>query len=178
MLKFQRGTENQDWILENGKLVKTKWYLPKKESASSYIISRFSLLSWIPFRKPGRITEKINGTSVLTPLSAYEDNPCVDIRQYWVPPGVDESVPTKRGLCFRPAKFAVFIIIGLTLKTNYLNVRISSPVMKRTTTWVNLNCYGVLLVNQRDMTVGGKEKKCDTRYLLLIRKNWSCLLDF
>ena len=38
-----------------------------------------------------------------------EDNPCVDIRQYWVPPGVDESVPTKRGLCFRPAEFAVLI---------------------------------------------------------------------
>lgn len=39
-----------------------------------------------------------------------EDNTCVDIRQYWVPPGEDESVPTKRGLCFRPAKFAVFIL--------------------------------------------------------------------
>ena len=38
-----------------------------------------------------------------------EDNPCVDIRQYWMPPGVDESVPTKRGLCFRPAEFAVLI---------------------------------------------------------------------
>lgn len=34
-----------------------------------------------------------------------EDNPCVDIRQFWVPPGDDESVPTKRGLCLRPAEY-------------------------------------------------------------------------
>lgn len=38
-------------------------------------------------------------------VSIQKNNPCVNIRQYWKPPQLDESVPTKRGLCFRPQEF-------------------------------------------------------------------------
>ena len=33
-------------------------------------------------------------------VSIREDNPCVDIRQYWRPPEKEDSVPTKKDLCF------------------------------------------------------------------------------
>lgn len=38
-----------------------------------------------------------------------KDNACVDIRQYWKRPLLDESVPTKKGLCFRPQEFDIFL---------------------------------------------------------------------
>lgn len=41
--------------------------------------------------------------------SVQKDNPCVDIRQYWKRPQLDESVPTKKGLCFRPQEFDIFL---------------------------------------------------------------------
>lgn len=31
--------------------------------------------------------------------------PCVNIRQYWRPPGNETLVPTKRGLCLRPVEY-------------------------------------------------------------------------
>ncbi|XP_061190339.1 uncharacterized protein LOC133198229 [Saccostrea echinata] len=42
-------------------------------------------------------------------VSVKEDNPCVDIRQYWKPPQTDESVPTKKGLCLRPQEYDHFL---------------------------------------------------------------------
>lgn len=41
--------------------------------------------------------------------SVQKDNPCVDICQYWKRPQLDESVPTKKGLCFRPQEFDIFL---------------------------------------------------------------------
>lgn len=41
--------------------------------------------------------------------SVQKDNPRVDIRQYWKRPLLDESVPTKKGLCFRPQEFDIFL---------------------------------------------------------------------
>lgn len=38
-------------------------------------------------------------------VSARQDNPCVDIRQYWKPSNYITIVPTKRGLCLRPTEF-------------------------------------------------------------------------
>lgn len=38
-------------------------------------------------------------------VSARQDNPCVDIRQYWKPSNYTTIVPTKRGLCLRPTEF-------------------------------------------------------------------------
>lgn len=32
-----------------------------------------------------------------------QDNPCVDIRQYWKPE--EDLIPTKKGLCLRPAEY-------------------------------------------------------------------------
>jgi hypothetical protein len=34
-----------------------------------------------------------------------ENNVCVDIRQYWGPPDQDGIVPTKKGICLRPAEY-------------------------------------------------------------------------
>jgi hypothetical protein len=41
-------------------------------------------------------------------LSVREENPCVDIRQYWKPTEDSEVVPTRRGLCLRPSEFQSF----------------------------------------------------------------------
>jgi hypothetical protein len=38
-------------------------------------------------------------------VTVRENNPCVDIRQYWKPPQQEESVPTKKGLCLRPEEY-------------------------------------------------------------------------
>jgi hypothetical protein len=38
-------------------------------------------------------------------VSVRKDNPCVDLRQYWKPPNHDDTVPTKKGLCLRPAEY-------------------------------------------------------------------------
>ena len=91
-------------------------------------MSRFSLLSWIPFRNPGENKWHLGYNAFVL---VREDNPCVDIRQYWVPPGVDESVPTKRGLCFRPAEFAVLIQNWSGIENQLPDLRIVSHVMKR-----------------------------------------------
>lgn len=37
-----------------------------------------------------------------------ENNPCVDIRQYWKPNEESDIVPTRKGLCLRPFEFTVF----------------------------------------------------------------------
>lgn len=37
-----------------------------------------------------------------------ENNPCVDIRQYWKPNDDSDIVPTRKGLCLRPFEFTVF----------------------------------------------------------------------
>jgi hypothetical protein len=41
-------------------------------------------------------------------LKVTKDNPCVDIRQHWKLPNQDDSVPTKKGLCLRPAEYKLF----------------------------------------------------------------------
>jgi hypothetical protein len=37
-----------------------------------------------------------------------EDNPCVDILQYWKPEADSDVVPTKKGLCLRPIEYKLF----------------------------------------------------------------------
>lgn len=39
-------------------------------------------------------------------ITVTKDNPCVDIRKYWMnPPNQDESLPTKKGICLRPTEY-------------------------------------------------------------------------
>lgn len=38
-------------------------------------------------------------------IQVRENNPCVDIRQYWKPNEESDIVPTRKGLCFRPFEF-------------------------------------------------------------------------
>lgn len=41
-------------------------------------------------------------------IHAKENNPCVDIRQYWKPDKESDIVPTRKGLCLRPVEFSAF----------------------------------------------------------------------
>ena len=51
--------------------------------------------------KDGRVYQIHLGGNVY--CSVRENNPCVDIRQYWKPN--DEVVPCKKGLCLRPGEY-------------------------------------------------------------------------
>lgn len=41
-------------------------------------------------------------------IHVKENNPCVDIRQYWKPDKESDIVPTRKGLCLRPFEFSAF----------------------------------------------------------------------
>ena len=38
-------------------------------------------------------------------LTVRSDNPCVNIRKYWKPENEENLVPTKKGICLRPAEY-------------------------------------------------------------------------
>lgn len=50
-------------------------------------------------------------------VSARQDNPCVDNRQYWKPSNYTTIVPTKRGLCLRPTEFKALSLEWWAVKT-------------------------------------------------------------
>ena len=62
-----------------------------------------------------------------------ENNPCVDIRQFWKPE--EEIVPCKKGLCLRPGEYQSFRYRGSHSPTQ-LRGSLSVPKRPRQPTWV------------------------------------------
>ena len=56
-------------------------------------------------------------------LTVRSDNPCVDIRKYWKPENEENLVPTKKGICLRPAKY-------VNLKAHVSNLEKEAPQLE------------------------------------------------
>lgn len=85
---------------------KNDWYATKKGiSLNQNLFKTFSLaLDMIDTALSKK--EELNyhiGSNVFCMIQ--QGNPCVNIRQYWRPPGKETLVPTKRGLWLRPVEY-------------------------------------------------------------------------
>ena len=81
---------------------------PTKKGISLNLVQYKNLLAGLDISINPALTENKDdlfhlGANVF--VKAKEDNPCMDIRQYWIPPNQQESVPTKKGLCLRSMEY-------------------------------------------------------------------------
>ena len=56
-------------------------------------------------------------------LTVRSDNPCVDLRKYWKPENEENLVPTKKGICLRPAEY-------ITLKSHVSTLEKEVPQLE------------------------------------------------
>lgn len=84
--------------------------VPRKKGTSRRMIQFKTLLSMMDSVEES--IHKNGAQSWYLGYNAYvhvrENNPCVDIRQYWNPTKESDITPTKKGLCLRPFELHAF----------------------------------------------------------------------
>ena len=91
-------------------------------------------------------------------LIVRSDNPCVDIRKYRTPENELNLVPTKKGICLRPAEYVKLKSHVITWK-KFPNLKPSFPVSCVTIINTSLRCFCVQHASLWNMKTGEKSNK-------------------
>jgi hypothetical protein len=82
------------------------FYPTKKGVSFNLEIFKTLALSWDLIDTTLEKGDELNyhlGSNIMCTIQ--KDNPCVNIRKFWQPPNEQNLVPTKKGLCLRPAEY-------------------------------------------------------------------------
>ena len=92
-------------------------------------------------------------------LTVRSESPCVDIRKYWTPENEVNLVPTKKGLCLRPAEYVNLKSHVSNLEKKFPNLKPSFPVSCVTIIKTSLGCFCVQHATLWNMKTGEKSIK-------------------
>lgn len=137
---------------------KNDWYATKKGiSLNQNLLKTFSLaLDMIDTALSKK--EELNyhiGSNVFCTIQ--QGNPCVNIRQYWRPPGNETLVPTKRGLCLRPVEYRALKFHIAEIEKVIPKLQSLVPCFCVMIIWTNKACFNVLPVIRWNIWTGERE---------------------